>query len=159
MSSAAKMFTQLMRQPFMVRFNSRFADPIDGFVRRVTGGRVLSLAGWAYDEMVLHSLGAKSGQWRENTLLYATDEDGTLHVVGTNFGGDTHPGWTWNLLANPAARVTVDGVDRDVEAEQLTADEMEAMWSRFDRVYPGYADYRAKVGDSRPIRMFRLTDA
>ena len=106
--------------------------------------------------VVLHSLGAKSGQWRENTLLYATGPNGRWHIVGTNFGGDSHPGWTYNLLANPEARVVIDGEEVPVTAVRLEPDEMALMWPRFDAVYPGYADYRKRIADSREIGMFRL---
>ena len=151
--------SSLMRRPAITRVNSRYINRIDGFVRRVTRGRVSSVSGWFYDECVLHSLGAKSGQWRENTLLYATDDAGVPYVVGTNFGGDSHPAWTHNLLANPGARLVVKGQERPVTAVRLTPEEMAPMWPRFDAVYPGYADYRQRIGDSRQVRMFRLDAA
>lgn len=151
--------SSFMRRPAITKFNSRYIDRIDTFVRRVTRGRVSSVTGWFYDECVLHSLGAKSGQWRENTLLYATDAKGGVHVVGTNFGGDSHPAWTYNLLANPKARLVLAGRERDVTAVRLSPEEMAPMWPRFDAVYPGYADYRERIADSREIRMFRLDEA
>lgn len=135
-------------------FMSRYIDAIDGGLRRVSGGRV-SIARLLFPELVLHTVGAKSGKPRENTLLYA-EHDGLWHVVGTNFGGDAHPGWTYNLLANPDARAEVGGRSVDVRAEQLSPDEMAVLWPRFDAVYPGYAGYRETVGDRRAIRMFRL---
>lgn len=159
MSRVKQFVSKVMRTPAVTKFNSRYIDRIDGVVRKLTGGRVSSVSGWFYDELVLHSLGAKSGQWRENTLLYATDDSGTPYVVGTNFGGDSHPAWTFNLLANPGARIGVNGSERRVTAVRLTPEEMAPMWPRFDAVYPGYADYRQRIGDSREIRMFRLDRA
>lgn len=156
MSLLTPLVSRLLRTAPVTWFTSRYMDPIDRFLRRASGGR-LSMARLFYPELVLFSLGARSGVWRENTLLHVRDDD-ARYIVGTNFGGDSHPGWTANLLANPEARAVVDGVERDVTAERLTPDEMAALWPRFDAVYPGYADYRARIGDSREIRMFRLTD-
>lgn len=138
---------------------SRHLDRLDGAARKLSRGRLSSISGWFLPELVLHSLGAKSGQWRENTLLYVRDEAGIPHVVGTNFGGDNHPGWTHNLLANPQARIVLDKLEQDVTAVQLTPGQMDQMWPTFDAVYSGYVKYRERIGDSRQIRMFRLDPA
>lgn len=148
----------LAQKPVMTKFLSRYLDPIDQATRRLTGGRVTA-SGWLLPELALHSLGAKSGQWRENILLYVRDEQGNPVVVGTNFGGDSHPGWTYNLLANPSARIVLDRQEQSVAAQRLTAEEMASMWPRFDAVYSGYIGYRERIGDSREIRMFRLAPA
>ncbi len=155
MKDAVKAMAQ---KPAMTKFLSRWLDPIDQATRKLTGGRVTA-SGWLLPELALHSLGAKSGQWRENVLLYVRDDDGNPVVVGTNFGGDQHPGWTWNLLANPSARIVLDRQERSVIAEQMTEQDMDTMWPRFDAVYSGYAGYRERIGDSREIRMFRLVAA
>lgn len=146
----------VVRRPAVTRVLSHVLPGLDKAVRRVTGGRVTSAAQAFLPTLVLRSTGARSGLEREHTLVYVRDADGHLLLVGTNFGGDTHPAWTFNLLAHPDATVEVDGRVERVTAERVTADEMPALWPRFDRVYAGFASYRERIGDTREIRMFRL---
>ncbi len=159
MSLLARILSPILQLPPVTRFMSRYIDRIDGFLRRLTRGRVSSVSGWFFPELVLLSLGAKSGAWREHTLFFTRDAQGAIHIVGTNFGGDSHPAWTHNLLANPVARVVLDGQELSVTATRLSPEEMAPLWPRFDALYPGYAGYRERIGDSREIRMFRLDPA
>ncbi len=156
MSRASSIVSRIAQTPAVTKFMSNHVDTIDGTVRKLTGGRISSITGWFFPELVLRSVGAKSGQARENTLLFARDAEGTPHIVGTNFGGDSHPAWTFNLVTHPGVRIVIDQVEHDVTAVQLSPDEMAEMWPRFDDVYSGYASYREQVGESRQLRMFRL---
>ena len=115
-----------------------------------------SVGDWLFPTLVLRSTGAKSGLEREHTLVFIRDEDDRPVLVGTNFGGENHPAWTYNLLANPDATIEVDGRTEQVRAVPLSAEAQEPLWPRFDAVYPGYESYRERIGDTREIRMFRL---
>jgi deazaflavin-dependent oxidoreductase (nitroreductase family) len=147
---------EVVRRPAVTRLMSRFLPGLDRAVRRLTRGRITSTAQAFMPTLVLRSVGARSGLEREHTLVYARDDAGVPLLVGTNFGGDTHPAWTFNLLAYPAATIELDGRTERVTAMQVPADEMPALWPRFDAVYPGFASYRERIGDTREIRMFRL---
>lgn len=126
--------------------------PVDRFLHRVTGGR-LTLGETIFPTLMLTTTGRRSGRLRTTPLVYL-DDDGAWIVVGTNFGGGSHPGWTWNLLEDPEAEVEVDGRRVPVSAERIDPEEMDRYWPRFDDLYPGYDSYRQRV--SREIRMFRL---
>lgn len=126
--------------------------PIDRFLHRVTGGRV-TFGGTVAPTLMLTTTGRKSGRPRTTPLVYVDDGDAWI-VVGTNFGGESHPGWAWNLLDDPQAVVEVGGERHPAHAERLDPDEMDRYWPRFDELYPGYEDYRRRV--DREIRMFRL---
>lgn len=150
---------EFIRRPRVTRFFSHALPPIDKAVRRLTGGRVTSVGDWLFPTLVLRSTGAKSGLPREHTLVYIEDDEGRPVLVGTNFGGENHPAWTYNLLANPGATVEIRDRTHHVTAVPLGPDEQAAHWPRFDAVYPGYASYRERIGDTREIRMFRLDPA
>jgi deazaflavin-dependent oxidoreductase (nitroreductase family) len=145
----------VVRRPRVTRFMSRVLPGMDATVRRVTRGRVTSVAQWFMPSLVLRSTGAKSGLPREHTLVYVTDGDAHV-LVGTNFGGTNHPAWTYNLLAHPDAAIEVDGRTIEVTAEPVPPAEQARLWPAFDAVYAGYASYRERIGDQREIRMFRL---
>jgi deazaflavin-dependent oxidoreductase (nitroreductase family) len=135
---------------------SRLLPRLDRVIRRVTKGKIGTAAQLIAPSLVLHSIGAKSGQPRENPLVYAADGDAFV-VVGTNFGGQRQPAWTSNLLANPEASVSLDGVTFPVTAHTVTDQgERDRLWALMDDAYVGFASYRRRLADTRAIRMFRL---
>ncbi len=56
--------------------------------------------------LILHHVGAKSGQERVCPLMYQVT-DGGYAVFASKAGADSHPDWYYNLLANPDASVEV----------------------------------------------------
>ncbi|RLT27685.1 MAG: nitroreductase family deazaflavin-dependent oxidoreductase [Chloroflexi bacterium] len=54
--------------------------------------------------ILLTTVGAKSGQLRTNPLLFFRDGERII-VAASNHGYDSHPGWYYNLLAQPAVTV------------------------------------------------------
>ena len=55
---------------------------------------------------ILHTVGAKTGQQRANSLSYARDGDDYL-VVASKAGDPKAPGWYHNLKANPNVEINV----------------------------------------------------
>jgi deazaflavin-dependent oxidoreductase (nitroreductase family) len=101
---------------------ARFAAPIEAPLIMATGGRI-RLA-FSIPIVVLTSIGARSGQRRDNPLAYFTDGDGVV-LIASNSGGARHPAWYHNLVAHPECELhigqrggcfvarEVDGPDRD----------------------------------------------
>jgi deazaflavin-dependent oxidoreductase (nitroreductase family) len=75
-------------------------------------------------------------------------------VAGTNFGHPSHPGWTANLLAGPAAAIEIGPERIHVTAELADADTRSRVWPRFLSVYPGYGHYANRR--DVPPRVFLL---
>lgn len=126
----------------------------DRKVQQRTNGRV-SLMGRAFHPLLLTTTGRRSGQPRVSPLIHGT-ADGGFVVAGTNFGRPHHPAWTANLLAEPAAIVSVDGRETRVRA-RLVADagpERERLWAAMTEVWPAYDTYAGRAG--RAIRLFIL---
>ena len=112
------------------------------------------LSDLAVPSLVLHTIGARSGEPRGVPLMYCPDGERML-VVGSNFARDAHPAWTANLRAHPDAAVTVDGRHVPVRAAVISPGEREAVWRQLEGNWPGYRDYERKAG--RELRIFRLT--
>ncbi len=121
----------------------RIAHHIDRPLFRLTRGHA-SLA-FGMPALMLTTTGAKSGRERSVPLLYVEHNDEVV-VIGTRWGSTEHPGWHYNLQANPAARVRVKGEWRDVTARPATPEEREQIWPQAVRVYPGYDKYLPRVG-------------
>ncbi len=128
--------------------------PLERLVRRLSGGRV-QLSGLLVPSLVLHTTGARSGQRRDNHLMYTPDGHGSAIVAGTTFAQRRHPGWTYNLLRRPDASISVRGRELDVRAELIdAAPARELAWSRIEAQWPGYRAYERASG--RTVRLFRL---
>ena len=127
--------------------------PIERFVSWTSGGRV-QVSALLVPSLVLHTIGAKSGEPRNAPLMYCPDGQGRAIVAGTNFAGERHPAWTSNLLAHPDAAITVRGRRMPVRASLVTDDERDAVWARIEQQWPGYRNYERESG--RTVRLFRL---
>lgn len=103
--------------------------------------------------LLLHTVGAKSGQPRLSPLAYLTI-DGKMIIVGSYAGAPNNPAWVHNLRANPRARIEVGTETWDVEARELPADERDATWPKVVEYSTVFAGYQANT--SRTIPLFEL---
>src|SRR5215207_3460735 len=69
--------------------------------------------------LLLHTIGARSGQPRINPMVYVTDGD-RLVVIASKGGADTNPDWYYNLVANPNATVELGTEQFQVRATAVT---------------------------------------
>ncbi|QAY74202.1 nitroreductase family deazaflavin-dependent oxidoreductase [Agromyces protaetiae] len=116
-------------------------------------GRV-QLSALLVPSLVLHTIGAKSGEPRASELMYTPDGLGRAIVAGTSFARDRHPAWTYNLLAHPDARIAVHGRGLAVRASLIEGEARETAWARIERQWPGYRAYERDSG--RVVRLFLL---
>ena len=137
-------------------FGSRFIKalvPLDQRVMRMTKGRYTLFGPTSMPEMLLTTVGRKSGQPRTAALSYLHDGDRLL-VLGSNFGQSQHPAWSSNLMANPEATALIGGEDIPILATPLAGADREQGMQRFLE-YPMYRAYRTRT--DRELRLFALT--
>ena len=101
--------------------------------------------------------GRKSGQQRRSHLI-AVPIDGTLAVLGTNFGQPSTPAWVLNLEADPHATVTYRSRTLEAAARPATEDEQARVLAGSAQVYPGYLKYQQRI-TGRRLRIFLLEPA
>lgn len=142
------------RTRFFRRVGPTIMPPLERMMARLTGGRV-QLSGLLLPSLVLHTIGARSGQQRDTTLMYCPQPGGRMLVTGSNFARPVHPAWTANLLKNPDAAVSVHGERIPVRAELIGDAEREAVWRELEANWPGYRGYERTSG--HVLRIFRLT--
>ena len=150
--SAVARFT---RTRFFRRRGPGMMPPLERAFHRL--GARGPLSGVLVPSLVLHSQGARSGLARHTPLMYCPEPSGTMLITGSNFAREKHPAWTWNLLANPEAEVTVDGVRMPVRATAIAPAELDETWAFIEEQWPGYRGYEASSG--RTLRIFRLEPA
>ncbi|MGB5112829.1 MAG: nitroreductase family deazaflavin-dependent oxidoreductase [Mycobacterium sp.] len=103
--------------------------------------------------VLLHTIGAKSGQPRLSPLMYL-EVDGKLLIVGSYAGAPSNPAWVHNLRANPKARIEIGTDAYEVTARELPKQERDAAYSKIIEKAPMFAEYQAKT--SRAIPLFEL---
>ena len=109
--------------------------------------------------LLLHSVGAKTGQPRTHSLAYFRDGNDYL-VVASNGGAPRNPAWYHNLRAHPNTEINLGPKRIRVTAHAVLPDDPDyARLFRLcdDRNAGRYAAYQAKT--SRPSPMVRLAPA
>ncbi|WP_433653633.1 nitroreductase family deazaflavin-dependent oxidoreductase [Micromonospora zamorensis] len=100
--------------------------------------------------LLLHTVGAKSGQPRVNPMMYQK-VDGGYALFASKAGAPTNPDWYYNLLAHPQAQAEI-GTDKVELVARVAADnERERIWSAQKAAYPGFTDYERKTARQIPV--------
>jgi len=100
--------------------------------------------------VLLHTIGAKSGQSRTNPLVYVTDGD-RIVVIASKGGADSNPDWYYNLLANPTVTVEI-GTERFQARATVVREEPERsrLYAKMVEHRPGFAEYEQKTSRKIP---------
>ncbi len=112
----------------------------------------------APDSLLLHTVGAKTGLARTNSLTYARDGDSYL-VVASNGGDRRAPGWYHNLRADPDVEISLGRRRLRVTAQPVLPEDPD--YARLWRIVNAnnanrYDGYQART--SRPIPVIRLVE-
>lgn len=143
----------ISRTRWFRRVGPTIMPPFERFMAAVTGGRIQA-SGLLVPSLVLHTIGARSGEPRDTELMYCPDGDDYL-ITGSNFARENHPAWTGNLLKHPDAAISVRGRRIAVHATLIEGEAREEAWATIERQWPGYRGYERASG--RTLRIFRLT--
>lgn len=100
--------------------------------------------------LLLHTTGRRSGKEFVHPLIYGRHGDGYV-IVASKGGADTQPGWYFNLLDNPAARIQVGTEELNTRARILDGTEREQVWQDMVALFPPYTAYQAKTQRRIPI--------
>lgn len=107
--------------------------------------------------LLLHTVGAKTGKQRTNTLSYFPDR-GDYLVVASKGGDPKAPGWYHNLKAHPDIEVNIGPQRVPVTARPVLPDDPDyaRMWDKVNEQNSNrYNGYQKRT--TRPIPIVRLT--
>jgi deazaflavin-dependent oxidoreductase (nitroreductase family) len=135
---------------------SKILHYVDRAFLRLTTGR-LSIPGLfsGLPVITVTTIGAKSGKPRTLPLVGILDGDKVV-LIASNWGGQHHPAWYYNLRAHPEATLSIEGHTGTYSAHEVTGDEYEKYWNRAVELYTGYAAYKQRTG-GRQIPILVLT--
>lgn len=115
---------------------------------RANGGKVESMGGAPL--LILHTIGAKSGEGRESPLLFREEGD-DLVIFASYAGGPSHPAWYHNIVAHPDVTVETGTGTRPMRARVAGPDERERIWVDHKQNWPQFQEYEDKTDRTIPV--------
>jgi len=100
--------------------------------------------------LLLHTVGARTGQPRVNPMMYQK-VDGGYAVFASKGGAPTNPDWYHNLLAHPQVQAEIGTGTVELVARVAVGDERERIWSAQKAAYRGFANYERKTARRIPV--------
>ncbi|MCH6169281.1 nitroreductase family deazaflavin-dependent oxidoreductase [Pseudonocardia alaniniphila] len=100
--------------------------------------------------LLLHTVGARTGQPRINPLTYLPDGDRFV-VFASDQGASRHPDWFHNIVAGPAVQVEVG--DQILAAIATVAEEPERseLYARQVAALPRFGEYQERTSRTIPV--------
>lgn len=122
-----------------------------------TNGRIGHKMPGVPPSLLLHTVGAKTGQPRTTSLTYARDGDSYL-IVASKGGDERNPGWYHNLRKHPDCEINVGPKRFAVTARNVGPDDADyaRLWQLVNKNNANrYDGYQQRT--TRPIPVFALT--
>jgi deazaflavin-dependent oxidoreductase (nitroreductase family) len=104
--------------------------------------------------VILHTIGAKSGELREIPLVALEDDE--MFVFASRGGAPTNPDWYHNLKAHPEITVEYGTETFSATLTELPEDEGQAKLRAQAALMPQYGEYIESAAP-RVIPAFRIT--
>ena len=119
---------------------------------RENGGRVQNFGS---SLVLLHTVGAKTGEPRVSPVLGIADGDAWL-VIASAGGSPRHPAWYFNLVAQPDVAIETPTETVDVHATVLEGADYDAAWAKFLARSSAFEQYAQRT-DGRTMPIIRLS--
>jgi deazaflavin-dependent oxidoreductase (nitroreductase family) len=116
---------------------------------RANGGKV----GGSFEGaplLLLHTVGARTGQQRVNPMMYQPVAGGYA-VFASKGGAPANPDWYHNVLAHPRVAAEIGTWTVELLARVAEGQEREQIWAAQKAAYPGFADYERKTTRQIPV--------
>jgi deazaflavin-dependent oxidoreductase (nitroreductase family) len=107
--------------------------------------------------LLLTTTGRRSGEARTAPLIFARDGDDYL-IVASVGGSPRHPGWYFNLQADPHASVQVRGDRFSVTARTASPEEKPRLWRIVNDGWPNYDVYQSRTEREIPVVVLTPVD-
>jgi len=101
--------------------------------------------------LLLHTIGAKSGNARLNPVVTLTNADGKHVIVASAAGADSHPAWYHNLVATPDVTVEVGTEKYDAVARVTEEPERTTLYEMMEAEMSGFTEYKNKTSRVIPV--------
>lgn len=100
--------------------------------------------------LLLTTTGRKTGKQRVNPLMHIADGDN--YVVAASAGGaPRHPGWYYNIVANPYVQIQTGRTVEKRTARITEGEERERLWAKIVEADKRFARYPSKTDRTIPV--------
>ena len=144
---------RLVTHPVTTWWIRTFSARVDPWLYRVSNGRFHTMGTGSESMVTITMTGRKSGKARSVDLA-CVHHEGDILLVASAMGQQKHPGWRYNLEANPDCEVQTLGESYRARAEVLSDEEKDAVWDLMRGQIPMIYVYETRT--DRNIRVFRL---
>jgi deazaflavin-dependent oxidoreductase (nitroreductase family) len=100
--------------------------------------------------LLLHTVGARTGQARVNPMMYLRVPGGYA-VFASKAGAPVNPDWYHNLLAHPQVTAEIGTGTVELQARVAQGEERDRIWAAQKAAYPGFADYERNTTRQIPV--------
>ena len=110
-------------------------------------------------QVIVYTIGRKSGNEHKIVVPVWYDDDGHRIVVASYAGAEKHPHWYLNLAdkaANPEVRVRAQDHEFWADAQILDGSDYDGIWAALVEDRPYYANYQTRT--DRRIPLVRLVE-
>lgn len=125
---------------------------------REHGGKATSGPFVGRNVLILSTKGAKSGEVRENPLVYTRDGDNYV-VVASKGGAPTNPSWFHNVAKHAEVTVEVGDDKFKARAHVPDGDEYERLYQQHASINPNFHEYRQKTTRKIPVIVLERLDS
>ena len=133
--------------------NWKYFGRVHKLLYKLSGGRFGARMGWI-DVALVTTTGRKTGKQRTVPIACYPYRD-SVAVSASNSGMESHPAWYLNMLANPRVTVQLGKQTFEAMAEEVPADEREALWATVVKINKHQGEYLAMVEREIPLVWFR----
>ena len=144
---------RLVTNPVSTWLIRHIAAPLDPLIFKATNGRWFTMGKPSGGMVTITMTGRKTGKPR-SVHLACIPHEGDQLVVASAMGQQRHPGWRYNLEANPEVELQLVGESFRARAEVLSDAEKEEVWDKIREIIPMIHVYEKRT--DRNIRVFRL---
>jgi deazaflavin-dependent oxidoreductase (nitroreductase family) len=100
--------------------------------------------------LLLHTVGARTGQARVNPVMYRKVGD-SYAVFASKAGAPTNPDWYHNLVANPRVSAEIGTQTLPLVARVAKGEERDQIWTAHKAANPGFAEYETRTTRQIPV--------
>jgi deazaflavin-dependent oxidoreductase (nitroreductase family) len=100
--------------------------------------------------VILHTVGAKSGQKRQNPLMYLPKGDDVV-LFASKAGEPENPDWYYNLVANPDVELEFGDRTVGATAREVKGEERDRLYAEQVAAYPQFGEYEQKTTRKIPV--------
>jgi deazaflavin-dependent oxidoreductase (nitroreductase family) len=147
---------RLTTHPVVTWLIRNVASKVDPMIFKATNGRFTSMGPPSMPMLTLTATGRRSGQPR-SVHLACLEREGDYLIVASAMGQSRHPGWRYNLDANPRVEVQARGERFAARARVLSDSEKQEVWGEVRQAIPQMNVYERRT--DRNIRVYRLSRA